>query len=283
MRAVDIKSGYHDKLAMRRRRAFIIKISAIIFLVIALISLTLYLIFFSSYLKITNVSANQTSAIGSGEIVSAAHEYMDKSVLYIPTQRNIFFFNSDNFNKYLLSKYPMIKSINTEKKYPHNLEITISERTPVGIWCFRDDGCVYFDREMNAGMEIHREYHAQRDGVWTLLKDQDAIRRGDIVRVDLYLNVPAARNFVVVNDPLPGGLETINSDLATASSVDSAEGQFDQAGGTFWFRFGDWREFGFSRWSFYHKELRHDSARFYADWIRSGTRSPSPRPKKGTV
>ncbi|KKS25194.1 MAG: hypothetical protein A3G02_00925 [Candidatus Yanofskybacteria bacterium RIFCSPLOWO2_12_FULL_44_13b] len=149
MRAVDIKSGYHDKLAMRRRRAFIIKISAIIFLVIALISLTLYLIFFSSYLKITNVSANQTSAIGSGEIVSAAHEYMDKSVLYIPTQRNIFFFNSDNFNKYLLSKYPMIKSINTEKKYPHNLEITISERTPVGIWCFRDDGCVYFDREMN--------------------------------------------------------------------------------------------------------------------------------------
>lgn len=127
-----------------------------------------------------------------------------------------------------------------------------------------------FDQEMNAGMEIHREYHAQRDGVWTLLKDKDAIKRGDIVRVDLYLNVPAARNFVVVNDPLPGGLETINSDLATASSVDSAEGQFDQAGGTFWFKFGDWREFGFSRWSFYHKELRHDSARFYADWIDAG-------------
>jgi len=126
------------------------------------------------------------------------------------------------------------------------------------------------DTPVNAGMDITREYYIKRDGRWVLMTSQDAIKRGDLVRVDLFVNAPTARNFIVVNDPLPGGLETVNRDLATASNVDAAEGAFDQAGGSIWFKFGDWREFGFSRWSFYHKELRHDSARFYADRIEQG-------------
>ena len=43
------------------------------------------------------------------------------------------------------------------------------------------------------------------------------ITRGEVVRVDLYLDLPAARNFVVVDDPVPGGLEPVNRNLATAS------------------------------------------------------------------
>lgn len=126
------------------------------------------------------------------------------------------------------------------------------------------------DKPVNAGMDITREYYIKRDGKWVLINDQDVIKRGDVVRVDLFINAPSARNFIVVNDPLPGGFETVNRDLATASAVDAAEGIFDEAGGSIWFKFGDWREYGFSRWSFYHKELRHDSARFYADRIEPG-------------
>lgn len=126
------------------------------------------------------------------------------------------------------------------------------------------------DKALNAGIDIHREYSVKRGGKWVLLKDQETIKRGDLVRVDLFLNVPSARSFVAVYDPLPGGLETVNRDLATASGVDADQAVFDEAGGSFWFRFGDWREYGFSRWSFYHKELRHDSTRFYADWIDAG-------------
>jgi uncharacterized protein YfaS (alpha-2-macroglobulin family) len=74
----------------------------------------------------------------------------------------------------------------------------------------------------------------------------------------------------VVNDPLPGGLETVNRDLATSSKVDAEQAQYDQAGGSFWFKHSDWREYNASRWSFYHRELRHDSARFYADWLEPG-------------
>lgn len=124
--------------------------------------------------------------------------------------------------------------------------------------------------KMNAGIDIAREYNVKRAGKWTLLKEGETIRRGDLVRVDLFLNLPAPRNFVVVNDPLPGGLETVNRDLATASTVDDAEAVYDQAGGSMWFKYGDWREYNYSFWSFYHRELRHDSARFFADWLPAG-------------
>ncbi|MEK7801783.1 MAG: alpha-2-macroglobulin family protein, partial [Pseudomonadota bacterium] len=63
---------------------------------------------------------------------------------------------------------------------------------------------------VNSGFDIHREYSVRNKGAWAILKEPVALHRGDVVRVDLFVSLPAARNFVVVNDPLPGGLETVN-------------------------------------------------------------------------
>jgi alpha-2-macroglobulin len=123
---------------------------------------------------------------------------------------------------------------------------------------------------VNAGIDIRREYSIKNGKKWELATSPVVIKRGDLVKVDLFISLPTARNFVVVNDPLPGGLETINRDLATASKNDADEGLFDESGGSYWFKFNDWNEYNFSRWSFYYKELRHDSARFYADWLDVG-------------
>jgi uncharacterized protein YfaS (alpha-2-macroglobulin family) len=123
---------------------------------------------------------------------------------------------------------------------------------------------------VNAGIEIHREYSLERDGQWELLKSPMALKRGDLVRVDLFVSLPAARNFVVVDDPIPGGLEPVNRDLATASTVDADKGAFKAAGGSWWFRYSDWSSYGVSRWSFYHQELRHDAARFYSEYLPAG-------------
>ena len=122
----------------------------------------------------------------------------------------------------------------------------------------------------NAGIEVHREYSVERNGKWQLLASPFEIKRGELVRVDLYLSVPAARNFVVVDDPVPGGLEPVNRDLATTSEVDARKADFKAAGGSIWFKYNDWIDFDTSRWSFYHQELRHDSARFYSDYLPPG-------------
>jgi hypothetical protein len=123
---------------------------------------------------------------------------------------------------------------------------------------------------INSGIEVRREYSVERDGKWLALEDPIQLRAGELVRVDLYLSLPAPRNFVVVDDPVPGGLEPVNRDLATASEFDAEKAEIERPPNSYWFRFSDWWEFGYSRWSFYHQELRHDSARFYSEYLPAG-------------
>lgn len=121
----------------------------------------------------------------------------------------------------------------------------------------------------NAGMEVTKEVSVQRGGKFELLSAPYKVKVGDLLRVDIYLSLPGARNFVVVNDPLPGGLEALNRELATASSVDAAA-DLPLEGSSHWYKFSDWIIYSSSRWSFYHRELRHDSVRFYSEYLPSG-------------
>lgn len=124
--------------------------------------------------------------------------------------------------------------------------------------------------ESNAGVEVHREYSVQRAGKWQMLASPLVVKRGELVRIDLYISVAAARHFVVVDDPVPGGFEPVDRDLATASTVDADATAFSPSGGSFWFKYSDWSSYGIELWSFYHRELRHDAARFYSDYLPAG-------------
>jgi len=123
---------------------------------------------------------------------------------------------------------------------------------------------------INSGIEVRREYSVERNGEWSLLDSPMKIKRGELVRVDLFVSVPTARHFVVLNDPVPGGLEPVNTDLATTSTIDAAKGKFTASSESWFYNRSDWSYYGRYFWSFYHKELRHDSARFYADYLPAG-------------
>lgn len=122
----------------------------------------------------------------------------------------------------------------------------------------------------NAGMEVTREYSVQRNGQWTILKAPVTVTQGELVKVDLFLRLPAPRAYVVVDDPIPGGLEAVNRDLATSSTVDAQQGAFVGSQSSIWFDGREWIDFGASMWSFYHKELRDSSARFYSEYLPAG-------------
>jgi uncharacterized protein YfaS (alpha-2-macroglobulin family) len=125
-------------------------------------------------------------------------------------------------------------------------------------------------RLVNAGIEVRREYSVQRNGSWVLLAEPAAVAQGELIRVDLFVSLPTARQFVVVDDPVPGGLEPVNRDLANASVVDAEAGNYEAAGGSFFFQYGDWHYYSVSAYNFHHQELRHDAARFYADYLPPG-------------
>ncbi|MDR3568143.1 MAG: MG2 domain-containing protein [Syntrophobacteraceae bacterium] len=125
-------------------------------------------------------------------------------------------------------------------------------------------------KSIDAGIEIHRQYSVERDGKWVLAANPIEVKPGDLVRVDLFVSIPSERYFVVVEDPVPGGLEPVNRQLATTSEVDAQKAGAKFAPDSLRARYSDWRDFGDSRWSFYHKELRHSAVRFYSERLDAG-------------
>jgi uncharacterized protein YfaS (alpha-2-macroglobulin family) len=121
----------------------------------------------------------------------------------------------------------------------------------------------------NAGLEVVREYSIKVGEEWKLVHDPVAVKQGDLVKVDLFLRLGAPHYFVVVDDPVPGGLEAVNRDLKTSSAVDDAPQEFVGAKESMWFG-SRWIEFGTSWEGFYHRELRNSAARFFADYLPVG-------------
>lgn len=128
-------------------------------------------------------------------------------------------------------------------------------------------GTAYFDASVrfaplqpsseaiNSGFAVERVYEVQRNGDWQALAPDTRVQRGDLIRVLLRVNTPVQRAFVVVNDPVPGGLEPLNADLATASTEDIRAEPRSSA--------------------FYHSEIGHRTVRFYAEQVPAGAHALS--------
>lgn len=89
------------------------------------------------------------------------------------------------------------------------------------------------------------------------------VAAGDLVRVKLRIVVPQQMHYVVVDDPLPAGLEAVNFNLMTASR---ASGRFASGGG-YKSRYG---RSGWWTTPFTHRETRDDRVQLFADSLAPG-------------
>lgn len=119
----------------------------------------------------------------------------------------------------------------------------------------------------DAGFTVRRHYDVLRGGDWVRVGPRTILRRGEIVRIELTVDVPAERHYVVLTDPLPGGLEAVNHQLATA---DLTAPERTPAGTTLWFDYGAWPNYSIVTTGFYHREIALDAVRFYADDLPAG-------------
>lgn len=126
------------------------------------------------------------------------------------------------------------------------------------------------NKSVNAGIEIVREYSTKVNGKWVPQKDEINLKSGDLVRVDLFVRVPVDRYFVVLSDPLPGAVEAVNTQLATASQLNAKEGEIEFAAGSRFYDFKEWSFYSFSRSGFYHREIGFDEVNFYSESLRPG-------------
>jgi hypothetical protein len=129
------------------------------------------------------------------------------------------------------------------------------------------------------GLIIERWYERYDNG-----QAVTEVREGDLVRVRLRVTVPADREFVAVEDPLPAGLEAVDLGLRTSatlgpfSNAESDEAQRRTAQGLGsaygWSRYGGmWWGGWWSPWE--HTELRDDRAVFFARMLWSGSHTAS--------
>jgi len=128
-------------------------------------------------------------------------------------------------------------------------------------------GTLYYGLRMNY---YPLEYNDAREEGITLVKvmepltsgrsSEQTIPAGEVVKVTLTVIVPQARHYVVVDDPLPAGMEAVNATFATTSAATAMMGEGEESGEAWWY-------------GFTHVEKHDDRVLLFADWLPEGAHS----------
>jgi hypothetical protein len=126
---------------------------------------------------------------------------------------------------------------------------------------------------IDRGIQVERWYEDPRTG-----QPITSTREGELVRVRLRVTVPAERSFVVLDDPLPAGLEAVDLSLRTVSPFGGREddvmalegaGELPGMEGAGRWSYGRWDA---GLWSpFDHHELRDDRVIYSATVLWKGS------------
>jgi uncharacterized protein YfaS (alpha-2-macroglobulin family) len=108
---------------------------------------------------------------------------------------------------------------------------------------------------LDQGVSLSREYFTLDN----LKKPITEIARGELVKVRLTMVVPDAVHHIVVNDPLPAGLEAVDASLATDITVPSS------------YTAQNYKDRGWGWWYFSHIELHDEKVTLSSDYLPAGT------------
>jgi uncharacterized protein YfaS (alpha-2-macroglobulin family) len=108
---------------------------------------------------------------------------------------------------------------------------------------------------LDQGIIVSRQYFRPGDTKTPITQAQ----RNDLVQVRLTVVVPDSLHYVVIDDPLPAGLEAIDASLQTSQQVpDSYTSQ-------------DYDQYGWGWWYFYYKQIYDTKVVMSADYLPAGT------------
>ncbi|MEP6729390.1 MAG: alpha-2-macroglobulin family protein [bacterium] len=125
-------------------------------------------------------------------------------------------------------------------------------------------------RADDAGIGVERWYESYEGG-----KPITEVREGELIRVRLRITAPADREFVVIDDALPAGLEAVDLSLRTSASLPPFAGAprlgadlNEGPPGQRWL-YGSWDSGWWTPWE--HKEIRDDRVLYFARQLWKGS------------
>ncbi len=144
--AKTINQTYQSKFLAHKKRKIVFKFILCFVVTVGIIVGVLYLFFFSKLFNIREIAINNSSFVSNKEIREAVDSYLGERKLFIPRFSNIFFVDRDKIQALIADKFTQAENVVVDKKYFHTLEINLSKREALGIWCFKNKNCFYFDR-----------------------------------------------------------------------------------------------------------------------------------------
>jgi uncharacterized protein YfaS (alpha-2-macroglobulin family) len=112
-------------------------------------------------------------------------------------------------------------------------------------------------KALDQGFSLTRRYFHPQDMKTPIIQ----ANAGDLLEAELTITVPNSLHYVVITDPLPAGMEAVDSSLKTSPQPTIPDG-FD------WSKLGDE---GWGWWFFNHTELRDEKVVLFADELPAGT------------
>ncbi|MGE5249465.1 MAG: Ig-like domain-containing protein, partial [Bacteroidota bacterium] len=108
---------------------------------------------------------------------------------------------------------------------------------------------------LDQGILLSRQYYALDD----LKTPVTSIQKGELVQARVTIVVPESLHYVVVDDPLPAGLEAVDSSLLTGAQVPDKYSRDDLV------------RKGWGWWYFSHVGIRDEKVELSADYLPAGT------------
>jgi len=108
---------------------------------------------------------------------------------------------------------------------------------------------------LDQGILVSRQYFHPDD----LKTPISTAARGELVQVRLTIIAPASLHYVVIDDPLPAGLEAVDASLQTSQQTPQS------------YQANDYNRYGWGWWYFYYKQIYDDKVIMSADYLPAGT------------
>ena len=112
---------------------------------LAMLAGAFYFVFLSDYFAIKEVKISGLKSIATEELNREFSKILGGKKIIIGKLSNYFLFSPDLARAEIQGAFPKIGEIAIEKVYPRSLNVSVSERNTIGVWC-REEKCFYFDK-----------------------------------------------------------------------------------------------------------------------------------------
>lgn len=104
-----------------------------------------YFVFVHNYFEIKNINISGLTTVSENEFRKEISKIFTSRKWVVGKLSNYFLFPQDFAKAAIEGAFPKIGEVVIEKIYPEIVNISVVERSAIGVWC-RTDNCFYFDK-----------------------------------------------------------------------------------------------------------------------------------------